>query len=93
MKAGEEFLYNMNNGRQADGGIPPSKGPAPKYLKRKPKYLVTDADIEEHIKRSQPQDKNINDFECMICEDLIYAPIECTQCNTLYCQSCIIKWI
>ena len=36
-------------------------------------------DIEEH-------------FICIICQDIVDNPIKCSDCQKLYCFTCIAKW-
>ena len=29
---------------------------------------------------------------CPLCEDLMIIPVECSNCQNLYCEPCIEKW-
>lgn len=32
------------------------------------------------------------DFECMICTKVVLKPVECTNCDKLFCSACHEKW-
>ena len=32
------------------------------------------------------------DFKCQLCLQLLVEPVECSKCETMYCESCIAKW-
>jgi len=32
------------------------------------------------------------DFECMICTNVVRDPVECTNCDKLFCNICNEKW-
>ncbi|CAF1423460.1 unnamed protein product [Adineta steineri] len=36
---------------------------------------------------------NVEDFECIICTDLLWKPIACNNCDSLYCSECIKIWL
>ncbi len=32
-------------------------------------------------------------YSCMICQDILYNPVACSNCYTLFCEACIKKWL
>ncbi|CAF1355120.1 unnamed protein product [Adineta steineri] len=36
---------------------------------------------------------NVEDLECIICTDLLWKPIACNNCDSLYCSECIKSWL
>lgn len=41
-----------------------------------------------------PTDIDLNDLHCStICENVLWKPVSCQQCETHFCTSCINKWL
>ena len=36
---------------------------------------------------------NIDEFICMICENVIEDMVSCDECESLFCSLCIMKWM
>ncbi|CAF1344006.1 unnamed protein product [Adineta steineri] len=36
---------------------------------------------------------DVEDLECIICTDLLWKPIACNNCDSLYCSQCIKNWL
>ena len=45
---------------------------------------------EQHLVVSEKYHKH---FTCGICQNIVFEPKECTQCETLFCKLCINKWV
>ena len=33
------------------------------------------------------------EFQCIICSNLVYNPITCNKCQSFFCKKCIVKWL
>lgn len=46
----------------------------------------------ERVQCSTPVD--LNELHCsIICENILWKPVACQQCETHFCSSCIEKWL
>lgn len=52
-------------------------------MEEKP-YLNT-----EDIIQNKDYIKPLNNFECLICFNVVIGPKECTECESIYCENCI----
>ncbi len=47
------------------------------------KMVQEKADSTEEVK---------NEFKCSICLNLIFNPVECRECNGVFCDGCLQNW-
>ena len=45
--------------------------------------------IDEFYYTGAHQDHTVYKFVCMLCYGIVWKPIKCTKCDTLYCERCI----
>ena len=45
-------------------------------------------DLSEDNYVGKMKDEILQNFVCMVCYGVVYKPIKCTQCETLFCKAC-----
>ena len=61
----------------------------------KPRYKridQLDLDNIPKLKEEQCSDGVDDTFVCLICTEVIRAPVMCTQCQRLFCADCMQSW-
>lgn len=57
-------------------------------------FKVTPKDKEKLIDKATAIEQiNGLDVFCPICKNILLDPIECKQCDHLFCHKCLFKWI
>jgi hypothetical protein len=52
----------------------------------------SDEDLFDNLKMLQLSDKNTEqEWSCPICMMIVYDPVNCTNCDPLYCRRCICR--
>jgi hypothetical protein len=58
------------------------------------KLEIKQEDYEEHLKNAVTDSgETPEDFKCNICTLLVLNPVECNQCDQLFCKSCLNAWM
>ena len=52
---------------------------------------IPSLDIEMSEIQNELQKKLVEEIECVMCHNFPYSPLECKQCNKLFCKYCQLQ--
>ena len=52
---------------------------------------ILDIDITDDMYTGSLHPEIIQDFICMLCYGIVFKPLKCNKCETMYCSKCVPK--